>query len=416
MVVNAFVEPRNRQAGWAQSLLLLLGSCLPVLGAVLLAPVLPRMQAHFADVPGSAVLVPVVLTLPALMIALLAPFAGVIADRLGRKPLLLASMLLYVLCGVLPLWLDSLPAIVLSRAGIGLAEAGIMTCCTTLMGDYYSGAKRERLFALQMVATSLSAAVFIALGGFLGQDDWRTPFALYAVGLIFLPLMAWKLWEPQARPQPELPTQPMPAGTFPWRALAPLYGLSLLAGLSLFIVPVQAGYLLNLLHVDAPEQIGMTMGANQLGVLIGALSFRLFSGMRGQYMLLIAYVLAGIGGLLMAGALTHVQVVVAVTINGLGIGLMLPTLITWIMAQVNFHQRGRAAGCFTAAIFAGEFISPLVVLGMTGGVVTALPHALAIVGGVQLLVAVFCLAVPRLGGLLPHANVVVGGTTIGDGN
>ena len=416
MVVNAFVEPRNRQAGWAQSLLLLLGSCLPVLGAVLLAPVLPRMQAHFADVPGSAVLVPVVLTLPALMIALLAPFAGVIADRLGRKPLLLASMLLDVLCGVLPLWLDSLPAIVLSRAGIGLAEAGIMTCCTTLMGDYYSGAKRERLFALQMVATSLSAAVFIALGGFLGQDDWRTPFALYAVGLIFLPLMAWKLWEPQARPQPELPTQPMPAGTFPWRALAPLYGLSLLAGLSLFIVPVQAGYLLNLLHVDAPEQIGMTMGANQLGVLIGALSFRLFRGMRGQYMLLIAYVLAGIGGLLMAGALTHVQVVVAVTINGLGIGLMLPTLITWIMAQVNFHQRGRAAGCFTAAIFAGEFISPLVVLGMTGGVVTALPHALALVGGVHLLVAVFCLAVPRLGGLLPHANVVVGGTTIGDGN
>jgi MFS family permease len=317
---------------------------------------------------------------------------------------------------VLPLWLDSLHTIVLSRAGIGLAEAGIMTCCTTLMGDYYSGARRERLFALQMVATSLSAAVFIALGGFLGQNDWRTPFALYAVGLIFLPLMAWKLWEPQARPQPEQSMQPLRAGKFPWRALTPMYVLALLAGLSLFIVPVQAGYLLNLLHVDAPQQIGMTMGANQLGVLVGALSFRLFSGMRGQHMLLIAYLLAGIGGLLMAGALTHMQVVVAVSINGLGIGLMLPTLITWIMAQVNFHQRGRAAGCFTAAIFAGEFISPLVVLGMSRGVSTALPQALAIVGGLQLLVAVFCLAVPRLGGLLHDANVVVDGTTIGDGN
>ncbi len=193
-----------------------------------------------------------------------------------------------------------------------------------------------------------------------------------------------------------------------------MYVLALLAGLSLFIVPVQAGYLLNLLQVDAPQQIGMTMGANQLGVLVGALSFRLFSGMRGQHMLLIAYVLAGIGGLLMSDALSHVQVVVAVTINGLGIGLMLPTLITWIMAQVNFHQRGRAAGCFTAAIFAGEFISPLVVLGMTHGVTTALPHALAIVGGLQLLVAVLCLAVPRVGGLLDDANV--GGSTIGDGN
>ena len=54
----------ERQAGLPQSLLLLLGSCLPVLGAVLLAPVLPLMQQHFADTPGVAVLVPIALTLP----------------------------------------------------------------------------------------------------------------------------------------------------------------------------------------------------------------------------------------------------------------------------------------------------------------------------------------------------------------
>ncbi|MCH7301739.1 MFS transporter, partial [Pseudomonas capeferrum] len=61
----------ERQAGLPQSLLLLFGSCLPVLGAVLLAPVLPRMQAHFADTPGAEVLVPISLTIPALVIALL---------------------------------------------------------------------------------------------------------------------------------------------------------------------------------------------------------------------------------------------------------------------------------------------------------------------------------------------------------
>lgn len=187
----------ERHAGMPQSVLLLLGSCLPVLGAVLLAPVLPRMQLHFTETPGATVLVPVALTLPALMVAVLAPFAGIFADRVGRKPLLLWAMLMYMVCGTVPLWLDSLQAIVLSRAGIGLAEAAIMTCCTTLMGDYYSGGRRERLFALQMVATSLSAALFMAVGGQMGQDSWRAPFALYSVGLVFLPLMAWWLWEPQ---------------------------------------------------------------------------------------------------------------------------------------------------------------------------------------------------------------------------
>ncbi len=327
----------ERQAGLPQSLLLLLGSCLPVLGAVLLAPVLPLMQQHFADTPGVAVLVPVALTLPALMIALLAPVAGIIADRLGRKPLLIGAMVLYTVCGVLPLWLESLQVIVISRAGIGVAEAAIMTCCTTMMGDYYSGARRERMFALQMVATSLSAAIFIAIGGVLGEHGWRTPFALYGLGLVFLPLMAWLLWEPRA----QAATLTTAGRAFPWRPLAPLYALAFLAGLSLFIVPVQVGYLLNLLHVEGSQQIGLTMGASQFGVLVGALSFRLLSGVPAQRQMLLAFVAAGIGGGLLAVADSHGLVVIAVLINGLGIGLMMPTLLTWIMSQVDFQQRGQ---------------------------------------------------------------------------
>lgn len=377
----------ERQARLPQSLLLLLGSCLPVLGAVLLAPILPRMQEHFAGTPGVAVLVPIALTLPALMIALLAPVAGIIADRLGRKPLLIGAMFLYTVCGVLPLWLESLEVIVISRAGIGVAEAAIMTCCTTMMGDYYSGARRERMFALQMVATSLSAAIFIAVGGVLGEHGWRTPFALYGLGLVFLPLMAWSLWEPRA----QVVTATTVSRAFPWRPLAPLYALAFLAGLSLFIVPVQVGYLLNLLHVEGSQQIGLTMGASQLGVLVGALSFRLFSGVPAYRQMLLALVAAGIGGGLLAVADSHGLVVIAVLINGLGIGLMMPTLLTWIMSQVDFQQRGRAAGGFTSMFFAGEFASPLVVLAITGGVTSALPAALGIVAGVQLVVALACI-------------------------
>ena len=40
-------------AGRPRAALLMAGSCLPVLGAVLIAPVLPKMQDHFASVPGA---------------------------------------------------------------------------------------------------------------------------------------------------------------------------------------------------------------------------------------------------------------------------------------------------------------------------------------------------------------------------
>jgi MFS family permease len=380
----------ERSAGLAQTLLLLAGSCLPVLGAVLLAPVLPSMQAHFTDTPGAAVLVIIALTLPALMIALLAPVAGILADCIGRRPLLLGAMVLYSVCGLLPIWLESLPAIVASRAGIGLAEAAIMTCCTALMGDYYSGARRERLFALQMVATSLSATIFIALGGVLGEHGWRAPFGLYAVGLLMLPLMAYWLWEPQTATAAQ--GTPSVTHVFPWGKLAPAYFLAAMAGISLFVVPVQSTHLLNLLHIDSPQQIGMTMGANQLGVLLGSLAFPLLARRPTQYLMALAFILAGLGGWLMAVASTHVQLVIAVTINGLGVGMMIPTLLTWIMNQVTFSQRGHAAGGFTSAFFAGEFASPLVVLAVVGGAKVELTTALLILATAQALIALACIA------------------------
>lgn len=384
----------KHHAGWPQSILLLLGSCLPVLGAVLIAPVLPKMQAHFTDNAMAAVLVPISLTLPALMIALFSPVAGLIADKLGRKRILLFSMLVYSLCGVLPIWLPTLENIVISRAGIGLAEAGIMTCCTTMIGDYFEGKRRERLFALQMVATSLSAAIFISVGGVLGQENWRTPFWLYASGLLFLPLMAWLLWEPVAKisakvahqgaTTPVFATQRLP---IPWKALAPLYFLTMVTGISLFLVPVQAGYLLNLISVDDPSNIGFTMGANQVGILLGAIGFQALARYSRNSILIAGLAITGIGSLLMSHANQYTLMTIAVSLSGLGVGLMMPTLITCIMSFVNLEQRGRVTGFFTAMLFLGEFISPLIVLSMTHGDTRQIPHALLVIAIGQLVIS-----------------------------
>src|SRR4051812_25136590 len=92
-------------AGRLQLALLLAGSCLGVLGAVLIAPVLPQIKDAFAGTPGVDVLVPIVLTVPALVIALTAPFAGFVADRVDRKRLLIVAMLAYAVFGTAPLYL-----------------------------------------------------------------------------------------------------------------------------------------------------------------------------------------------------------------------------------------------------------------------------------------------------------------------
>ena len=119
--------------------------------------------------PGSAILVPMIVAIPALMIAIFAPFAGQIVDRLGRKTLLIVAMIAYAFVGTAPAYLESLQLILVTRVGVGITEAAIMTVCTTLIVDYFHEEKRRNKYlGLQTVVTTLAATVFIILGGALG--------------------------------------------------------------------------------------------------------------------------------------------------------------------------------------------------------------------------------------------------------
>ena len=190
-------QPTLRSAGALQGILLLAGSCMPVLGSVLITPVLPQLSEHFADVPGAEILVPMIVAIPALIIAIFAPFAGQIVDRLGRKTLLIIAMFAYAVVGTAPAWLEGLPEILISRVLVGVCEAAIMTVCTTLIVDYFhEPRRRNKYLGLQTVTTTLAATVFIVLGGALGVGGWHTPFWVYAISIVIAVPMIFALWEP----------------------------------------------------------------------------------------------------------------------------------------------------------------------------------------------------------------------------
>jgi MFS family permease len=391
------------------------GSCLPVLGAVLLAPVLPRMQDHFEGVTGSAALVPLVLTVPALSLALLAPFAGVVVDRLGRKRLLVAATVLYALFGTVPLWLDSLHGILLSRVLVGVAEAAIMTACTTLIGDYYSGRVRDRYLALQTMCASASATLFFVLGGALGAAGWRAPFWLYAVGLLLAPVMARALPNPTTAGLGALPNpttaglgalpNPTTAGLgvstdsgpgprpFPVRRMAGLCLLTVFGAVVFYTVPVEMSYLLDDLDVDSTGVIGAVTAVASAATVLGSLVFtRLTGDPRRRLPVLL---LPCAAGFLVMGVADGLPLLIAgAVLNCFGTGLLLPSLLTLAMSRLDYADRGRGIGLWTAAFFLGEFVCPLVLLGGKSAL-GSLASAVALLGFVTLTVSAVLLPLAR---------------------
>jgi MFS family permease len=341
--------------------ILLFCVCFAVLASAILGPVLPEMEKHFAAVPNIQTLVPIVVTVPMLALAVFGMFAGAASDRIGRKRLLLAALALYGVAGTAPTYLGSIDAIIISRVGVGIAEAGIMACSTALIGDYFHGAQRDRYMSLQTTVASLSAFSFNAIGGVLGQQGWRVPFGVYALAFVMFALVAAFIWDSKGNPQAQARAAAgdAPGITFRPALLAWICFVALVTGAAFMMVPVHLAYLLVAVGTTAPPQIGLAVGTLVFGWYI-------VSHFRVAAQMVIACVIAGAGFLLMAAAKDYNAMLLGGIVNGLGMGILLPLTVTWNMRELPYARRGFGLGAFFTFQFLGNFVNPLIVLPMAG--------------------------------------------------
>ncbi len=375
----------------AQGLLLCLLSTLSVAAALLIAPVLPSIAAAFPHDPNAQTKGVLALAVPALVVAVTAPFAGRLVDKAGRKGVLLLSLVLYLFCGLAPFVLTNLDHIIASRIGVGLAESGFMTASTTLIGDYFKGPRREHWLVVQTGTASVAAVVLTAIGGLLGQYGWRAPFCVYGLALLFIPLVMLLIREPK-HDAPQAIAQPFPLGR-----VLPLYVIGLFVAILFFIVPIQTPFLLTARGMGAPQMIGLTSAAGGIAVPVGGLIFKILSKWKLSQHLLLAFTLISGGLVLFCGDGSYPVTCAGIIITGLGCGITLPAILTAIMARLTFEQRGAGTGGWQTAFFLGNFISPVLMLALTAqlhGLGTSL-LALAAASAVAVVLSLVAALVPR---------------------
>lgn len=372
----------KRQPGILQIAIILTTVCLSVLVTAILGPSLPKMQAYFSDVEGVDQLVPLTMTIPMLVMSFFCVVAGAISDRIGRKWLLVGSAAFYAAIGTAPLYLDSLHAILTSRLVLGVAEAFVMVIGVALIGDFFSGRKRERLLAMQVTVASISAFIFNNLGGILGEFGWRAPYGIYFIGLVLAIMVSIFLWEPP-RDKTKTVALSQDQDEPPVQSLMILFTslLAIVTGLVFLIVPVHFGFLFFDIGINATSKIGMAYGLNAIGVVTGTLVFgwgisdRLPVGKQ----LCIAYTMMALGFLGMCQAETYLSLTASGVINGIGGGMLLPTMVTWNMRLLPARIRGLGLGAYQSGMFFGNFLAgPAVV--WAAGILDGRAGAVMLVG------------------------------------
>jgi len=177
--------------------LILLGTLTVMIGSPI-SPGLSKITEHFDGIIANAeFLTKFSLTVPAITFALSALLIGFLIDKLGRKPILISSLILYVVAGSMGFYINNLYAIIVSRAFLGIAAAGNMNTILTLIGDYYEGKKRERVLGFQVATGAIASVILALIGGFLFDIQWNYPFLVYLLPAILLPTTIFILHEPK---------------------------------------------------------------------------------------------------------------------------------------------------------------------------------------------------------------------------
>ncbi len=376
----------TQQATTRHGVILMLTAVMPTMAIIALVPVLPLLLREFADVPGAAVLVPMALTIPALCVALFSPLAGWLSDKVGRKRLLIAALVGYAGFGLLPLMLEDLRMILAARVALGVTEAIIMTVATALVGDYFTGERRERWVSIQIATASVSAIVLIAAGGALGEAlGSRGPFWLYLLALPVALAAAMILFEPAKT----VATAPAAAGKA--QGIAMLVAITFGIGMLFYTLIVQLGPVIEATGVTSPATIGLAGAAANLGVMAGSMLFGRLKGWSGETLLAIGLPLVALGYVGIALSTSFALTAACAVVISIGNGLMLPTMLAWVLRRLPPETRGRGTGVWTGSFFLAQFVAPIVAVALSGvlgglsGVFLFYAAAAAIGAGVALL-------------------------------
>jgi MFS family permease len=342
---------------------LLLASGLTIMSATTIAPALPQIAKFFSG--NAEILSKLVLTIPALFIAVFSPVMGALLSRFGRVKILFFSLVLYAVAGSSGYFVEGIFALLAGRAILGIAVAGIMTATTTLIGDYFTGEARNRFTGMQSMFSALCGVLFVVIGGVLAEYGWHTPFLIYLFSLVVLGFGIFTLTEPEVNASHNLEIEN--EKTYSKKLVAMIMGTAFITMIVFNMAPVQIPFLLKEISVSSSRLIGVAISCFTLG---GAITSGLYGVIKKKLshsqVNVLAFLLFGIGYMLVGFANSYAQVLICLSISGIGGGMMLPNAMVWLLSATHARDRGMMMGLLSSFIFLGQFVSPIIVQPIIG--------------------------------------------------
>jgi len=332
-----------------------------VMGVASLTPALPKIAESLDLSKSQIALLISAFTFPGIF---LTPVAGVMADRFGRKSVLIPALFLFGIAGFSIFFVRSFQMIIFLRVIQGLGAAPLMSINTTLVGDYFRGKDRPAAMGYNASVLSLTTASYPLIGGALAGIAWYFPFILPILAIPVGLFVIFGIREPEIEKVSNF-KQYLKAISISIRKkeVVAIFILGILTfiilyGAFLTYMPFLVSQKFNL----TPPQIGILLSLSSLASAILATQVGRLTNKYGSLTLLkVAFVLYFLVSVLFPNIGHLYLFVIPVLIFGAAQALNMPSLQTSLANLAPDNQRGAFMSLNGMVLRIGQTVGPLIV-------------------------------------------------------
>ncbi|MCP5500986.1 MAG: MFS transporter [Leptospiraceae bacterium] len=294
----------------------------------------------------------------------LSPVVGVIADRWGRKMVLVPSLFLFAGAGFTIFFVHHFQTMILLRILQGMGAASLGSLNTTLIGDFFKGEQRPEAMGFNASVLSLSTAFYPLIGGALAGMNWYYPFLLPLLAIPVGLLVIFGMEEPEiVKPEDFRQYLSSMAKSVMRIEVIAIFILSVLTFVILYgAFLTYLPFLLNQKFHLLPQQIGILFSLSSLTTAFVATRIGKLNRKFGSLKLLkTAFLLYFIVTLILPSVNHLYLFILPIVIFGIAQALNIPSLQTSLANLAPDNQRAVFMSINGTVLRLGQTLGPLII-------------------------------------------------------
>lgn len=344
-----------------------------VLGVAIITPAFPKIIQELNISPQDVGLLITVFTFPSVILTFV---LGILADRFGRRKVLIPSLMLFGLAGGACAFARDFNLLLILRFFQGIGAAPLLFLTITIIGDLFSDGKRTTAIGYYTSVLNVGMASYPAVGGALAMVGWYYPFALSVIAIPVGLLVLFSLKNPEPKKKQHLKKYLYNA----WQIIKNRQAVGLFVVAIITFIIFYGSYL-----TYFPLLMGNSFGASSLiiGLIMASMSLttaftslqlgKLAKVYSEKNLIKTAFILYALAFVIIPFVPNLWLLLVPAMIFGIAHGINIPSRVTLLAGLATMRHRAAIMSMNEMAVRLGQTLGPLlmgVIFGiwMMGGV------------------------------------------------